>query len=144
LPEGLEIAAAEDDVWDTPPEEAIGSYVMTFDASVERLGLMASLCRQLDVACVHPQAGLLTSDELIDSPWVTSFQVLDELPWQVKQVKASLRKHKAGIVEVKTRGKLVNPDTLQKQLRGKGDELLTVFVLRLGDHTRAIVCKRIA
>ena len=144
LPEGLSIAADADDVWDSPPEDEISKFVMTFDASVERLGLMASLCRQLDIACVHPQAGLLTSEALIDSPWVTSFQVLDEMPWQIKQVKAALRKHNAGIVEVKTRGRLVNPDVLQKQLRGKGDELLTVFVLRFGDHSRAIVCKRLA
>ena len=68
---------------------------------------------------------------------------MENLPWQAKKVKAVLRKHDAGIVEVKTRGKLVNPDIVQKQLRGKGEELLTVFVLRLGDHSRAIVTRRI-
>ena len=143
LPAGLEIVGQEDDVWDVEPESEIGRYVMTFDSSVERLGLIACLCRELDVACVHPKVGLLTSETLIDSPWVTNFEVLDELPWKIKQVKAALRKHDAGIVEVKTRGKLVNPDTLQKQLRGKGDQLLTVFVLRLGDHLRAIIARRI-
>jgi hypothetical protein len=143
LPQGLQIVAEEDDVWEEPPTDAIGPYVMTFDASVERPGLIACLCRELDVACVHPQAGLLTADEPVDSPWVTNFEVLAELPWQIKQVKAALRKHDAGIVEVKTRGKLVNPDPLQKQLRGKGNQLLTVFVLKLGDHNRAIITRRI-
>lgn len=143
LPWGLEIVGQEDDVWDEPNVSEIDRYVMTFDASVERLGLIASLCRELHVSCVHPQAGLLTSDTLNASPWLTHFEVLDDLPWQAKKVKAVLRKHDAGIVEVKTRGKLVNPDIVQKQLRGKGEELLTVFVLRLGDHSRAIVTRRI-
>ncbi|MBL4700934.1 MAG: hypothetical protein JKX85_06735, partial [Phycisphaeraceae bacterium] len=126
LPQGLEFAAHEDDVWEEPPLDEIGKYVMTFDPSVERLGLIALLCQKLDVSCVHPQAGLLTSDQITDSPWVHNFQVLADLPWRPKKLKAELRKQNAGIVEIKTRGKLVNPDPLQKQLRGKGDQLLTV------------------
>lgn len=142
LPEGLEVAATEDEVWEEPPQTEIKKFVMTFDASVERLGLMAMLCNQLDVACIHPQAGLLTSDELTTTPWIKSFEVLADLPWKIKPLKAALRKLDAGIVEVKTRAKLVNPDLLQKQLRGKGDQLLTVFILRFGKQSRAIVTKR--
>ena len=143
LPQGLEVAASDEQVWEEPPQTEIKKFVMTFDASVERLGLMAMLCDELDVECIHPQAGLLTSDELIASPWIKSFEVLADLPWQIKPLKAALRKLDAGIVEVKTRAKLVNPDQLQKQIRGKGNQLLTVFILRFGKQSRAIVTKRI-
>lgn len=64
------------------------------------------------------------------------------MPWIEKRVRAWLREHRAGVVEVKTRGRAVDPDALQNRLRGGGDEPYVVFVLRLGRAIEAIIARR--
>ena len=50
----------------------------------------------------------------------------------------------AGMVEVKTRGKAVDPDRVQSDLRGDGDTTYTVFILRFDRQVRALVTRRVA
>lgn len=75
--------------------------------------------------------------------WVRAFEVLAEMAWEPRRVKAWLRSHEAGIVEVKTRGKAVDPDRVQQELRGTGDRMYTLFVLRTGTAVRAVITARV-
>jgi len=91
---------------------------------------------------------LLTAGALGDgsvapkSPWFTSFTVLESFSWDEKKAKVALKNHDAGLVEVKTRGQICDPNKLEKKLRGEGKERLTLFVLRLGTSLRGVVTKR--
>lgn len=129
---------------DLPPSTSPPRFLLEPDDSVERAGLLGELCRALGTQMLHPAAGLLTSDRAVASGWVTVFEVLAEMPWNIRRVREHLRDAGAGIVEVKTRGKAVDPDTLQAQLRGDGDHTMTVFVLRLGAAMRAFVARRVS
>ncbi len=120
-----------------------GRYIYEPDDSVERAGLLGTLCAKLLAPMLHTRVGLLTSDVLIRSPWVSGFEVLEVMAFNERRVKAVLESHCAGIVEVKTRGGVVETDALQGRLRGKGDVPMVVFVLRLGREVRAIVAKRV-
>lgn len=117
-------------------------HVYEPDDSVERAELLGTLCEQAGAAMLHPRVGLLTSDVLIQSPWLTAFEVLEEMPWNERRVKLALEALGAGIVEVKTRGGAVDTDQAQAALRGKGDERLVVFVLRMGNAMRGIIARR--
>lgn len=112
------------------------------DPTLERPGLLGPLATSLGVRPIHPAVGLLTSEHKIESPWLTTFEVLDTMPWRTKAVRSRLHELGAGVVAVKTRAKLVDPDTLQKTLRGKGDEELVVFILKLGAKATAIIARR--
>jgi hypothetical protein len=118
-------------------------YVYEPDDSVERTGLLAVLCEAVGAPMLHAKVGLLTSDTRIQSPWLTAFEVMESMPWREDQVKAALDALGAGIVEVKTRGKVVNPDVVQMALRGSGDQTLTVFILRFDKAVRAIITRRL-
>ena len=91
---------------------------------------------------IHPAVGVLTGPEAVVSPWLTAYRVLEAMPWRTKAVRSRLHKLGAGIVAIKTRAKLVDPDALQKTLRGKGDRELVVFILKLGEKATAIICER--
>lgn len=119
-------------------------YLFEVDDSVERSHLQHVLCEAVHAPLLHHALGLLTADALIAHPMLTPFEVLEVLPWNAKRVKAALAEHNAGIVEVKTRGGAVNPDQVQAELRGTGDEILTVFVLRFDRELRALIAKRAA
>jgi len=97
----------------------------------------------LDAPMVHPKLGLLTSDRVIDSPWVTGFELIERQPWRPKRVRQWLAAHDAGLIEVKTRGKACDPDKEQQRLRGAGDTPYTVFVLRFDTKVQALITKRI-
>ncbi|MEL7088679.1 MAG: hypothetical protein AAGL98_09610, partial [Planctomycetota bacterium] len=119
-------------------------YLFTVDAAAERAGLLHTF----GLPAIHPRLGLLTSDlpDPHTNPWLTGFELLAELPWhshEPKKVRDWLHAHDAGIVEVKTRGKAVDPDHAQRQLRGPGVTPYTVFVLRFDQRLAALITRRL-
>ncbi len=124
------------------PERPVLEHLYEADPALERGSLLGAFAESHGLRPIHPAVGVLTGEKIIASPWLTRFGVLEAMPWRRKAVKARLRELGAGIVAVKTRAKLVDPDALQKDLRGPGDEELTLFVLRLGDTPTAIITRR--
>ncbi|MEM1185132.1 MAG: hypothetical protein AAGI53_09045 [Planctomycetota bacterium] len=127
-----------------PPEREIDAFVFVCDPAVERAGLLGALCGQLDVAMPHPACGMLTASTLVSSDWLTSFRTLECLPWNRRRVRSAIRALSGGIVEVKTRGRVVDADAESAALRGSGDRPLTVFVVRMGSSgVQAVICERL-
>ena len=120
-----------------PPITTPGEYLLAVDPAVERASLIAALCDRLSVACVHPKLGLLTADAPVASPFVTTYRRFDSLAFHVRQVRDWLNAHDGGVVTIKTRDKVVDPDTLQTELRGKGSTPYTLFILR---HDQQVLC----
>jgi len=139
LPDAVSLTGQPGD----PPIGPMQLFLHTVDPVVERAQLLHVLCAQTRTHAIHPALGILTGNEAVDSPWLTPFEMIAELPWRLKKVKAWLQAHNGGIVVVKTRGKAVNPDQVQQQLRGKGDETFTIFVLRFGQQVRALITRRL-
>jgi len=118
-------------------------YLYAIDPAVERAQLIGPLAASCDAPAIHPRLGLLTSDRMIASPWLTGFELIERLPWRPKRVKAWLAGNDGGLVEVKTRGKACDPDTEQRNLRGGGTTTYTVFVLRFGTKVEALITRRL-
>lgn len=117
-------------------------YLFTVDPAAERAGLM----HRLELPAIHPRLGLLTADQIIDSPWLTAFELLAELPYSAKnprKIKAWLSDHDGGIVEIKTRGKAVDPDPIQRELRGPGASPYTLFILRFEKKLTCLITRRL-
>lgn len=125
-PPGLPIPCADPD-----------RYLLTVDPAIERAGLVGALCQLLGLPAIHPALGLLTADTTPLSPWLTPYEHLETLPWREKAVKAWLMAHDAGEVTVKTRDRVVDPDSVSLRLRGKGAQGYTVFVMRMGQKVVA-------
>lgn len=140
LPSGQELAGEVCESWNLP----IGSlrrFVMTIDPAVERAELSGQLAAKFDAVLPDADAGLLTTDEPIDSPWGRSYEVVAEMPFREARVSRWLKEHQAGVVTVKTRAKAADADSLQRKWRGKGDAAWTVFLQRWGRRVIAIIAK---
>ena len=126
------------------PDEAneIDAWIHTFDPAVERADLVGRLARDTGLLPVHPGVGLLTGPEPVGSDWLRAFRVVESMPWNFKKIRRRLRDLDAGEVTVKTRGGLVDPDRLARDLRGRGPEPYTLFALRFGDRATAIITQR--
>lgn len=129
----------------------VRAMVFEPDDSVERAGLLGELCVRSGLEMVHERVGLLTGEVLPTDPiaraMLTAFQVVEHMPWNERRVREVLIRHRAGVVEVKTRGglgKVGEADELQRRLRGAGNVPMVVFVRRLGERVVGIVARRVA
>ncbi|QDU72456.1 THUMP-like domain-containing protein [Mucisphaera calidilacus] len=121
-------------------------YLHTLDPAAERADMATILCARHDGIMPHPRAGLVASESVIDSPWLTAFRVETEMGWREDNVRKWLSRHHTGVVEVKPRGIKLDTDALQKSLRGpkkKGGTKRTVFVTRIGEKVRCWITRRV-
>ncbi|MEY3537283.1 MAG: hypothetical protein RL645_97 [Actinomycetota bacterium] len=118
---------------------ALGRYLHEPDNSIVRSHLIGPLAAELGLTGFAPGIAYLTSSEPVDSPWLRSFEVLDDLPFDRKKLKAHLRERGIGKLEIKKRGADIVPEQLRKELQLKGEGAATLIVTRVGDAHRAII-----
>lgn len=119
----------------------LSEYVYEPDNSVVRSHLIGQLAEQIQAHLFAPEIAYLTSDEKISSPWLKGYEVLDNLVFDRKKLKAYLRERGIGVLEIKKRGSDIVPEQLRKELALKGEGAATLIVTRVGDAHRALVCK---
>jgi hypothetical protein len=89
---------------------------------------------------VDPHIAYVTSDESFATPFARSYEVLAELPFKEKQLKAALRQRGIGKVTIKKRGVDVVPEELRKRLSLVGDDEATLVMTRVsGEATTLLV-----
>ncbi|MEZ7899023.1 MAG: class I SAM-dependent methyltransferase, partial [Flaviflexus sp.] len=110
---------------DTAPDSAaemvdageLGTYLYEPDPAVIRAGGIAELCRRFDLAPVAPGIAYLTSDALVELPFLEAFTVQEVLPLQEKKLARELKNRGIGTLEIKKRGVDVAPEVLRKKLK---------------------------
>jgi hypothetical protein len=127
-----------------PVAARLGLFVYEPHAAVLAAQLTGALCRELSLESVSAAPGYLTGDRAMFDPLLATFEVIDALPLDRKQLKAYCREHQIGRLEVKKRGVDIEPEGLRREIVGKGDESATVIVVRMETSVRAIVTKRVS
>ena len=132
---------SENRISDSAPLDNLKRYIYEPDNAVVRSHLIAELAEQIDATLVAPQIAYLSSDAIIESPFVRGFEVLDEMSFDRKKLKSYLREKNIGTLEIKKRGADIVPEELRKELQLKGENAATLIVTRIGDAHRALVAK---
>lgn len=141
LPSGATLSA---NPWEHYPRvRSIQEFIYDPDPAVVRAGLIDALVDQLDLARLDDAEEYLTSEVMVDSPFITPFLVLAELPNNSKEIRNYFRKHPVGEVEIKCRHVPTNAEQMRKKLSLNGTGKLTLFIARLQGKTRAIIAKRL-
>ena len=132
---------SENRISDSAPLDNLKRYIYEPDNAVVRSHLIAELAEKIDATLVAPQIAYLSSDAIIESPFVRGFEVLDEMAFDRKKLKSYLREKNIGTLEIKKRGADVVPEELRKELQLKGENAATLIVTRIGDAHRALIAK---
>jgi hypothetical protein len=74
-------------------------------------------------------------------PGVRAFRVLEHGPYNEKTLRAVLRKHDIGRLEILIRGLDVDPDTLRRRLKLRGGAEASVVLTRIGRSPVAFLCR---
>ena len=138
-----EITSSEGNSPNAPLGE-LGKYVYEPDNALIRSRLISDFAKPMGLQIISPEIAYLTSDEKITSPWVRGFEVIDNLVFDRKQLKAYVKKNGIGILEIKKRGSDISPEDLRRELAPKGEGAATLIVTRVGDAHRVLVTQPIS
>jgi hypothetical protein len=125
---------------DLPPEVPVrpmGRYVYDVDPAVTASHLVPAVAGLLDGWLVDEHIGYVCTDDPRSSPFARSYQVLDELPYPLKRLRAALRQRDIGALTIKKRGVDVEPARLRRDLGLRGSAEATLLLTRTPDGARA-------
>lgn len=140
LPAGATLTDA-----DAPAEQVVGPvgrWLYEPDDAVGRAGLVAAVAHQVQGRLVDPHLAYVSGDRLVDTPFATAYEVLAELPYREKPLRAALRSRGVGTLTIKRRGVDVVPEALRKRLALRGDAEATIVLTRVAGEGRALLVER--
>ncbi len=109
------------------------------DNAIIRAHLVKQLAAQLGATKLDDHIAYLSSDEQIETPFARRFPIDDSFPFQLKRLRRYLRERDIGQVTIKKRGSPLEPDTLRRQLRLRGEKACTIFLTFVEGETAVLV-----
>ena len=104
--------------------------------------LTGALAQELSLAAIAAGAVYLTGDNAVRDPALSTFEVIDVVPFDIKRLKKLLRAGGFGRLEVKKRGVEHDPAAVARQLKVPGEHAATLLIARLGQRVVGIVARR--
>ncbi len=117
-----------------------GDWLHDLNPAVTNAGLVEQLGRDIGADRIDAEIGFLVSDHEVQSPFCTSWRVLDVLPWHEKRIRQTLIAMDAGAVDIRRRGLAGDVPTITKRLRGKGSRRVLIAMTRMSTRPTAIIC----
>jgi len=115
-------------------------FVYEPDPALIRSGLLGAFAKEHGLKLIASEIAYLTSNEIVDSPWLRRFEVLEQLPLDRKLLREKMVERGIGRLEIKKRGVDIDPAALRKELKLKGEGAATLILTRVGDARKALVC----
>lgn len=125
------------------PVRRVGRFVVEPDNAIIRAGLVTEVAPGQDVWLLDPHLAYLSSDQVVDTPLADCFEVTAVLPYDTRAIRAHVREHRIGTLEIKVRGIDVDPAALRRKLKPAGPGSATLLLSRTPDGAVAVVAKRI-
>lgn len=123
----------------------VGRYLYEPNGAVLRAGLASYLADAApDLGPVAPGVGYLTCDTRFETPFATGFEVLAELDFSEKSLRAWTREHQIGTLEIKKRAVDLDPAELRKRLKLRGANSASIIITPTVAGVRAYVVRRLS
>jgi hypothetical protein len=140
------VLRSEGSAWtltDAEPDDAgvaePGEWIIDPDGAVVRAGLVRHFAARHGLWQLDARIAYLTGDE--PPPGVRAFRVLEFGPYSEKALRATLRRHEIGRVEILVRGLDVDPNALRRRLKPHGQQGASVVLTRIGRSPVAFLCQ---
>jgi SAM-dependent methyltransferase len=137
---GLVTLTDEDDPG-AAPVRGVGRCLYEPDGAVIRAGLVTAVAAGLNGGLVDEHIAYVTSDEAYSTPLARSYEVLEELPFREKPLRAALAARGIGRLTIKKRGVAVVPDQLRKRLGLRGYREATLVLTRVAGKGTALLVR---
>lgn len=128
-------ANAPDDPVVAPP----GRWLVEPDGAVIRAGLVTAVAADIDGWLLDRQIAYVSTDRAPETRVGQSYEIVDQLPYDPKRLRAYVREHRVGTLTIKKRGVGVTPELLRRELRPRGDGSATLVVTRVQGRATVLV-----
>ena len=125
-----------------PLAEHVGRYVFEPHSAVLAADLTGVLAAEYGLRAIAPDICYLTSDEAVESPMLTRFEVSETMPFNFRKLRTHLRQLGIGRLEIKKRGVRLSPEQVHSELALVGDGAATMLLMPMGKKVLAILCQR--
>jgi SAM-dependent methyltransferase len=119
----------------------VGGFLYEPDGAVIRAGLVTAVAAGVGGGLVDEHIAYVTSDDSFRTPFARGYQVLEELPYREKALRAALRQRGIGSLTIKKRGVDVVPDELRKRLDLAGDDEATIVLTRIAGRGTVLLVR---
>ncbi len=120
------------------------AYLYEPDPAVIRAGLVAELAARLNACQLDSDIAYLTGERWVETPFARCWVVETWMPFNLKQLRAWLRRHNIGRLVVKKRGSPLTPEGLLRQLgfvkEAPNSEQRMLFLTHLRGRPVVIIC----
>ena len=122
---------------------SLKQYIYEPDSSLIRSQLLGEFASQQGLTGVSEGIAYLSSESLISSPWLKTYEVLETLPLDELTIRKALAQRGIGRLEIKKRGVDITPEELRPKLKLKGEGAATLILTKVGDARRALIVQPI-
>ena len=123
--------------------DSLKQYIYEPDSSLIRSQLLGEFAGQQSMTGVSEGIAYLSGDNLVSSPWLKTYEVLETLPLDEATIRKALSKRGIGKLEIKKRGVDIIPEELRPKLKLKGEGAATLILTKVGDARRALIVQPI-
>ncbi|MFE9575688.1 class I SAM-dependent methyltransferase [Nocardia sp. NPDC006044] len=124
------------------PDREPGDWIVDPDGAVVRAGLVRHYAAKHGLWQLDPRIAYLTGNAV--PPGTRGFRILDRLDYREKTLRAELRRHDCGPLEILARGVDVDPDKLRRTLKPQGTQPLTLVITRIDRTPTVFLCTAVA
>ena len=140
LPSGETLAADPLAAWTNVGP--LGRWLYDPDPAIVRAGLVDVLAERLGLRRLDDAEEYLTSDELVTSPFVSPFEVVEDFPNNPKEIRRAVRLGDYGQAEIKCRHVPVKAEEVRRKLTLNGSKPVSLIYTRQSGKTRVVLCHR--
>lgn len=120
----------------------VGRFIHEPDGAVLAAGALDALAVATGARRIHPDVAYLSTDDPVDSPFWTSFEIVETMPWREKDLRRWVRENEIGTLEIKKRGIEVDPAALRRRLRPQGPGRATIIITPTTGSAQVLVVRR--
>ncbi len=118
-------------------------WVFDPDPALIRAGLLDGFAQMHGLTRFAPSVDYLTASERIRSPFLSAFEVIADIPLDLKRLRREVASRNLGPLEVKIRGVDLRPEAVRAQvLSSSGVEPATILLAGGNGPARAIMARR--
>jgi hypothetical protein len=136
---GAGLATLTDEDETAADVRAVGRYLFEPDGAVVRSGLVGAVAAGVGGGLVDEHIAYVTGDQELATPFARCYEVLEQLPYKEKALKAALRARGVGRLTIKKRGVQVVPEELRRRLSLRGDAEATLVLTRVAGKGTALL-----